>query len=273
MLIRWAPALGLLDMPSERKVHSRPVPRGGGIAVIAAVFIVLWTFPYEPYNDLLDRSWVCAGLVALFGLADDLRPLPWLLRLGAQTIIAIVAVVGSLSPLSGWVQGAAVIWLVALTNAFNMLDNMDTLSGGVALIDAGFLLLALGEPGGLAYAVLLAALVGFLWFNWPPARIFLGDVGSTFLGFLIGYGALRVALQPDGPAWASLIALCLCAVPIYDQGTVVLLRLSQGRSPFHADKQHLSHRLVGAGGRRRGRWGSFTCWRWSVGVRGCYCMP
>jgi UDP-GlcNAc:undecaprenyl-phosphate GlcNAc-1-phosphate transferase len=186
-------------------------------------------------------------VLAAVGLVDDLRPLPWQWRLGAQALVAGTAVAFALPPLPGWGQVVAVVWLVALTNAFNMLDNMDTLAGGAAFIAAGCLTWALGYPSGVPYVLLVMSLIGFLHFNRPPARIFMGDTGSMFLGFVIGFAALRVAVQPDGPPWSPLVALCVCAVPLYDQASVVLLRLCQGRSPFHADKQHLSHRLVARG--------------------------
>jgi UDP-GlcNAc:undecaprenyl-phosphate GlcNAc-1-phosphate transferase len=95
--------------------------------------------------------------------------------------------------------------------------------------------------------ILMGALTGFLWFNRPPARIFMGDAGSTFLGFFLGLGSLRLVLDRPGPAWRWAVPLCLLAVPWYDLVTVVGLRLRQGRSPFHPDRQHLSHRLVAAG--------------------------
>jgi UDP-GlcNAc:undecaprenyl-phosphate/decaprenyl-phosphate GlcNAc-1-phosphate transferase len=139
-----------------------------------------------------------------------------------------------------------------------MLDNMDMLSGGVAFIAAGTLAAvwwvrppvahAPGSPEEYTlYLMLMGAIAGFLFWNRPPARIFMGDAGSTFLGFLLGLGTARVGLRPDGPAWSWAVPLCVAAVPCYDLVTVVALRLSQGRSPFHADKQHLSHRLVGRG--------------------------
>jgi UDP-GlcNAc:undecaprenyl-phosphate GlcNAc-1-phosphate transferase len=93
----------------------------------------------------------------------------------------------------------------------------------------------------------MGALLGFLWFNRPPARIFMGDAGSTFLGFALGLGSVQVVWREGGPSWSWLVPPCILAVPCYDLLSVVLLRLSQGRSPFHADKQHLSHRLVGRG--------------------------
>jgi UDP-GlcNAc:undecaprenyl-phosphate GlcNAc-1-phosphate transferase len=250
-LIRAAPRLGLIDLPSARKVHTTPTPRGGGLAVLAAVLAAAFAL------TILDRQYLpflwhalLALPVAVLGLLDDLRPLPWQLRLGVQAVAAAVAV-PLVAPELGMAWAApAVLWVVGLTNAFNMLDNMDALSGGVAALTAAAVGAALVLPGpeyalgpALPYLALIAGLLGFLWFNRPPARIFLGDVGSMFLGFFLALGGLRLAPAAGGPPWRWLAPLCLFATPCYDLTAVVLLRLSQGRSPFHPDKQHLSHRL------------------------------
>src|SRR5262249_40406604 len=134
----------------------------------------------------------------------------------------------------------------------NMLDNMDSLSAGVAWIAAALLAMApLFRPDqsrdwqvGLPYLVFMGALSGFLWFNRPPARIFMGDAGSTFLGFFLSVSSVDESswLPPHRAA-----PLLILAVPWYDLTTVVALRLWQRGSPFHADKQHLSHRLVRLG--------------------------
>ncbi len=252
ILIRAAPRLGLVDYPGDRKVHTRPTPRGGGLAIAAAVFVGS-AFLSAPPLVLL----VWGFLILLLGLIDDLRPLPWQVRLGVQTAVAVAAVLLILPPAEPWLRAVAVVWVVALTNAFNMLDNMDLLSGGVAFLAAGALAAvwlgppvadAPGSPAEFAFFLLLmGAVAGFLFWNRPPARIFMGDTGSTFLGFLIGMGTARVGLRPEGPSWSWAVPLCVAAVPCYDLVTVVALRLSQGRSPFHADKQHLSHRLVARG--------------------------
>lgn len=254
LLLRAAPRLGLVDLPAARKFHTRPTPKGGGLAVYAAVVVTACLGP-----DGLDRRLLVllgVGLVVIvLGLADDLRPLPWQLRLVVQTAAALAAVF--LWPgTAGWPwRLLGTFWVVALLNALNLLDNMDALSGSVAWVAAGFLAvaLALGRPAGAngqpaaALVLLMGALTGFLWFNRPPARIFLGDAGSTFLGFALGLGSLDLAFGEAPVPWAWAVPLCVLAVPWYDMTTVVLLRLSQGRSPFHGDKQHVSHRLVDAG--------------------------
>jgi UDP-GlcNAc:undecaprenyl-phosphate GlcNAc-1-phosphate transferase len=250
-LIRWAPRLGLVDYPSARKVHSQPTPRGGGLAIFAA-FLVTWLFASG--FSLRDPRLPLGLVIVVLGLADDLRPLPWQVRLGVQLIVATWAVLTCVPVVAWWLRLLAIVWVAGLINAFNMLDNMDALSGGVAWIAAGFLALtvALRRQMGLdvptetvlPYLHLMGALSGFLWFNWPPARIFMGDAGSTFLGFFLGLGSVETALETGGPPWTWAVPLCICAVPCYDLLSVVTIRLRQGRSPFHADKQHLSHRLV-----------------------------
>src|SRR5262249_44457590 len=162
----------------------------------------------------------------LLGLVDDIRPLPWQLRLGVQLIAAVAAikVMGGI-PADTW--PIAVIWIVGLTNAFNMLDNMDGLSAGVALITAAHF--AAFAFGYFPFLMLMGALVGFLLFNYPPARIFMGDAGSTFLGFFFGTSSLHfgmtaleqtisghlISAKEEYPASWPLI-LCFLTIPWYD---------------------------------------------------------
>jgi UDP-GlcNAc:undecaprenyl-phosphate GlcNAc-1-phosphate transferase len=160
-----------------------------------------------------------------------------------------------------WVTSSlSILWIVAMVNSFNMLDNMDGLSGGVAAIIAGALggvMLLTPDPGTgqsqLFVAALLfviaGALLGFLWHNKPPAKIFMGDAGSYFVGFLIAVATLLATYagyQEDRPH-AVLSPLCVMAVPLYDMLTVLWIRMREGRSPFEGDKSHFSHRLVQLG--------------------------
>jgi UDP-GlcNAc:undecaprenyl-phosphate/decaprenyl-phosphate GlcNAc-1-phosphate transferase len=255
-LIRRAPRLGLVDYPAARKVHSKPTPKGGGLAIFAALVLTVCLLPLVyPPSPKTYLPWVLGLIIVLLGLVDDLRPLPWQLRLGVQTVVAAVGVVYLVPPTGAATRVAAVLWVVGLINAFNMLDNMDALSGGVALVAASVLAAAAwlkqagseASPEALPFVMLAGAILGFLWFNRPPARIFMGDAGSTFLGFFLGLGGLQVGLEDGERPWAWMLLPCVFAVPCYDLLTVVSIRLSQGRSPFHADKQHLSHRLVALG--------------------------
>ena len=154
----------------------------------------------------------------------------------------------------------SVLWIVALINSFNMLDNMDALSAGIAAIAAGLLaavLLTTPAPdtrqpqlfvGGFLL-VLVGALLGFLWHNRPVAKLFMGDAGSYFVGFCIAICTLQATFSSyDSTSQHTVFApLCVLAVPLYDLVTVLWIRLREGRSPFQADKSHFSHRLVELG--------------------------
>ncbi len=212
--------------------------------------------------------WLLLGLATvlmLVGLADDRRGLDWRLRLGIQIAAAAVVVFVrgwklSLGVDLPWLAGGlSLLWIVGLVNSFNMLDNMDGLSAGVGTIAAAMLaavMLLVPDPqtrqphlfvAGFLL-VLVGALVGFLWHNRPPARLFMGDAGSYFLGFSLATIAM-VATYAGGdlPRHANLAPVCVLAVPLYDLVTVIWIRLRQGRSPFEADRSHFSHRLVELG--------------------------
>jgi len=154
----------------------------------------------------------------------------------------------------------SVIWIVGLINSFNMLDNMDGLSGGVAAIIAtsmAIVMLTTPDPGTSRPQVFVAALLlvvcgailGFLWHNRPPAKIFMGDGGSYLVGFLIAVAMLMATFAGnDQPRPHAMLApLCAMAVPLYDMITVLWIRIRQGRSPFLGDRSHFSHRLVELG--------------------------
>jgi UDP-GlcNAc:undecaprenyl-phosphate/decaprenyl-phosphate GlcNAc-1-phosphate transferase len=255
--LRAAPVLGLMDHPDQRKDHRKPVPKGGGLAICAALLLSLSgsLLAGAPVSGVV---WIeVLGLVlVVVGLVDDFRPVAWQVRLGVQMLLATAIVIGPLAGVDGWVRCLAWLWIVGLTNAFNMLDNMDALSGGVAFITAGFLAVATAmrspqeavEGAALVpHLAFMGAVLGFLWFNRPPARIFMGDAGSTYLGFVLAVRALGIGPRADESPALWLAPVCIFAVPCYDLLSVVLLRLWQRRSPFQADRQHLSHRLVQRG--------------------------
>ena len=224
------------------------------MAIYVAMTISAFLLPHSALGEAF-RLLALGLAVVVLGLIDDLRSLPWQLRLGIQTAIAVAAVITMPTHPAWFVQVGAVLWIVGLTNAFNMLDNMDALSAGVAWIAAGLLavtrLLRQGEDSNadaaMLYLVFMGALSGFLWFNRPPACIFMGDAGSTFLGFFLALSSLKDSFEDDLAPQRLAVPLCILAVPWYDLASVVVLRLWQRRSPFHADKQHLSHRLVQLG--------------------------
>jgi UDP-GlcNAc:undecaprenyl-phosphate GlcNAc-1-phosphate transferase len=200
-----------------------------------------------------------SSLIMLMGLADDRWSLDWRLRLGVQVLCAAVLAATGIrvtlfGPFTNPVLGGivTVLWIVGLTNAFNMLDNMDSLAASVGVIAA--LLFSAGQVAvGTLFApavllIVVGALLGFLVHNFPPARLFMGDAGSNFLGFLLGVMTVVGAFTRDLYSPYSVLApLLVMAVPLYDMTSVVLIRLREGRSPFQGDRRHFSHRLVARG--------------------------
>ncbi|MBL8745472.1 MAG: undecaprenyl/decaprenyl-phosphate alpha-N-acetylglucosaminyl 1-phosphate transferase [Phycisphaerae bacterium] len=205
----------------------------------------------------------------LLGLADDRRPMPAWPKFAVMLLVAAALVltfdVRLLTCLDAYGSGKwlsisiTILWFIAITNAMNFMDNMDGLSAGVgAVASAMFLVAALLNQQwfvSATLALLLGSLCGFLVFNTPRrggATIFMGDGGSLVLGFLLAFLTVRTTFVPATQATASLsyavlMPLCILAVPLYDLVTVILIRLSQGRSPLVGDRQHFSHRLLAAG--------------------------
>ena len=267
--------LGLMDQPDPRKQHSTPMVRLGGIGMVlgfCAALAVTWAIGgfglLAPDRDQLIWT-TLAGSLCFFviGLADDLFALsPWP-RLAGQ--IAVSMVVWSQGVRIGaidlpWITGtssvivlpdvlslaATVIWLVGITNAINWLDGLDGLAAGVAGIAAVGLLsvsFSLHQPAaGLLAAALAGCCFGFLRHNFNPARIFMGDGGSYFLGFSLA--AVSIVGPAKGLTTVSLLLpLLILSLPLADMSAVIMGRLSDGHSPFYPDRRHLHHRLLRAG--------------------------
>lgn len=305
MLIGVSGRLGIYDQPGREahKKHDRPVANTAGIGIFWAIVIPLaaaiaaaWVAPASLWTGWLApvaahvpgikaQTPMALGLLGAMaamhgmGLIDDRRSLGPFVKLAVQVLVATMLVIffdtrifellDQFGP-PGVVASAiiSVLWIVVITNAMNMLDNMDGLSGGVGAIIAG-LYLAATLIGGQWFvaalcAMLLGALVGFLFFNFPPARIFMGDGGSLVIGLLLGVVSIRTtysvlpaegvagsAAGEPGPWFGVLMPLMVMAIPLYDFVSVTLVRLAKGQSPFKGDHNHFSHRLVRRGLSRR----------------------
>jgi len=276
-----APKVGFVDKPGGRKAHKAPTPLGGGVAIWLTVVIMLATgaLALGPGRAWLPEAiavhasgaWERSGQLALIlglstlimgmGLTDDRVGLGWKLRFSVQVGLSAILVASGVRVTLFWpfdslvVSGAiTILWIVGLTNAFNFLDNMDGLAAGVGLIAASLFVAAQVEVGGrfvpAVLLVLAGALGGFLVFNKYPARLFMGDAGSNFIGFLLGtltvVGTFTRTSEGDSP-FGVLTPLLVMAVPLYDTTSVILIRIREGRSPFEADRRHFSHRLVDRG--------------------------
>jgi len=263
--IRVSPKLGLLDHPEERKVHSKAIPRSGGLAIWLSITLTILGFVFffpdwaQGFKNLLFPAVAILALVIL-GLIDDVKPLPWWPRLLVHFGCATMVVV-AVEPEKNIALIALAIFVIALiANAFNLIDNMDQQAGGVGLILVVGLIalnLRLNITDDFALISILlpclaGSLIGFLWWNRSPARIFLGDAGSIPLGFLLAWVVVHlVSTIAEEHPWRWLAFPALFLIPIYDLISVVSIRISQGKSPFKPDKQHLSHRLEARGFSRK----------------------
>ncbi len=257
-----APKIGGLDTGGDRpRVHKKPVPRIGGLAIVIGIIVpaVLFVDLDSPYPGILIGT---AG-VALVGLLDDtrgLRPGPKLLAVIALTLVPVLGwhlkmdhlnfpVVGSVN--LGWASyPITILWIAFLANLVNLIDGMDGLAAGIVAIAAGsFALLALSflrtDPAALA-AIVCGATLAFLPRNYHPAKIFMGDTGALALGYLLAAIAVQGVLKT-----AATIALAgpllVMAVPILDTSFVVLKRLKYKRAPWGADQNHFYHRFMRIG--------------------------
>jgi UDP-GlcNAc:undecaprenyl-phosphate GlcNAc-1-phosphate transferase len=288
-------------MPGQIK-ERRDIPNTGGVGIVAGIIlpiigmILVATLLGEDFARAvlpeseaervvkhlpglrskipLGLGFVAAALVLhAMGLIDDRRPLGPRLKLAITIAPALAIALATdtrlLTLLDAYPGGFAlsvlltVLWFLAVTNALNFIDNMDGLSGGVAMIASACFLAAALMSSQLFVAAVLAltvgACAGFLLFNFPPAKIFMGDGGSLVLGFTLAFLTTRTTYTGESPTgeplaggwYAVFMPLVVLAVPLYDMLSVTLIRLRQGRSPMVGDTQHLSHRLVKRGLSRR----------------------
>lgn len=270
LAMELARRLSFLDRPGGElhKQQAAAVPYGGGLAMAVAVALglamvallpPLGAIPLEgsnPKHGSLVPVYLGALALLAVGLYDDLHPLRPGVKLLCQAAIAALVVPSAglgIDSLRAWpplYYGAAWAWLVLVSNAYNLLDHADGLCGSVATVSALVLFSGGIMSGDLDFArwclMLAAALVGFLAWNLPPARIYMGDAGSLPLGFLIGAGTLSVTFWPSGVSGSPLAVLSpvlITALPLFDTATVVIKRLASHRPIMLGDRNHISHRL------------------------------
>jgi len=270
---------GFVSRPVRERFSQRTVPLGGGIAIFTtlAVFILAATAaikflpgyfgplaraaninPADFLGKINQLTIILLSVSLLFalGLWDDKKHLGPFLKLVVQFIVAIIAAAYADIRVEFFIENKIItstlsaVWIVLIVNAFNFLDNMDGLSAGVAVIASAILFVAAAMSGqvfvGGLTLVFTGTLLGFLVFNFPPAKIFMGDAGSLVVGFFVAILTLRTTYYQEaqsGRWYPVLMPLVVMAVPLYDFISVTLLRISQGKSPFVGDTQHFSHRL------------------------------
>lgn len=260
MVRRLALRLGVVDQPSARKIHVSPIPLMGGVAIYLAFVAGLLIFGNRFRIHELIGIVVGATLVSFLGVWDDRRGLSPLLKLAGQFLAAsILVLTGVVIGTFAWQPlniAVTLAWVVAITNATNLLDNMDGLSGGIGAAAAIFFLLlaAMNQQYlvGALSAALLGACLGFLRYNFNPASIFMGDAGALFLGFMLAAVGIKLRF-PDGVEMVTwMVPVLILGLPLFDTTLVILSRLRRGLNPLTTPgKDHVSHRLVAMGYSRR----------------------
>lgn len=262
-LIDWARARGVLDLPNDRGSHARPTPRGGGLAIVAVVSAAALLAAVLHPESLVAVAGVMlpALAVAVVSWCDDMRPVPIRVRFGVHfaAAIAAIAILGPVERIDLGSFGAfdlgvaawplTVLWIVGLINAFNFMDGIDGIAGitglaaGMAIAAAAWISGATAI--GAVAAAFAAASLGFLMWNWPPARVFMGDVGSTFCGFVLA--VLPLAVGAEAKPRVVPVAVFVMWPFIFDTAYTILRRLRNRENIFQAHRSHLYQRLAIAG--------------------------
>lgn len=279
----------VLDHPNERKIHETPRPRLGGLAIYFSLIIVIllniafmFLFRSSPYlikyfpcipeqipiflkvTKTLAAILAGSTIVLIIGVLDDIKGIyfSYHIKFLGQFLAVAIVILGGVK--TGFMPSVflnyaiTAIWIVLITNSFNLLDNMDGLSAGVAIIASLILALVTASQGQFFSAMILfvyaGSIAGFLPYNLYPSKIFMGDTGSLFIGFLIG--TLTVTSSYVTDLSTSLIPVIMpvliLSIPLFDTLSVILIRLKEGRPLFVGDKSHFSHRLVNLGMSEKG---------------------
>jgi UDP-GlcNAc:undecaprenyl-phosphate/decaprenyl-phosphate GlcNAc-1-phosphate transferase len=264
LAMRLAARVGAVDHPSDRRIHREPTPRLGGLAILAGFLVpVLYYLPADRATRALVTG---AVLIALLGAVDDIWGLSPSVKLAGQAACAAVPVAAGLTidhitiPLLGVGNlGPAeypltILWFVALVNMINFTDGMDGLAAGISGLGLTTFAVLAASLGRADAAIMAAALAGacaaFLWFNFHPARIFMGDSGSMLLGFVIA-GVAVGGVMKSAAAIAVVAPLVVLAIPILDTSFVILKRLKHGLPVYSADRSHFHHRFFTIGWSQR----------------------
>lgn len=271
LIVLFAHRFGIVDAPNARSSHTSPVARAGGIAIFVSVLLVV--FPVLFLNNTIGDAFraiqpkflaviFASSLMFIVGLADDLGNVRARYKLFAELGAAVVVCSFGIRIESISVQDLftinfgiyswplTVFWIVGVTNAINLIDGLDGLAAGICAIVCGFLAILAIHFGNSVMAILMLAvlgsLVGFLFFNFNPARIFMGDCGSLFLGFMIASSSVLTGTKSHALVGLALPVLAL-GIPIFDTFFSMLRRFIQRRSIFAPDKSHFHHRLLDYG--------------------------
>ncbi len=267
LVISFSQRQGLMDKPNARKIHSHPIPRLGGVAIwLCSIlsFLALIILSYYPYRSLLSGLLLGSSLMFLLGLVDDVYGLSakfkFIIQISIATIVFCLGVKISsvFIPFIGLIEIPSVLsylltigWIVGISNAVNFIDGVDGLAGSVITVSSvtlGLIAIALvpaDNVSSLIAFILAGSMLGFLTYNFHPAKIFMGDSGALFAGFLLSVLSIMYSMKStDIKMYVPLLVL---AVPIIDITFSSLRRILKGTSPFVADASHIHHRLLNLG--------------------------
>ena len=263
LVIDFSRKEGLVDVPNERKIHTKPISRIGGVAIFSSVmltFLCLILMSYYPHGKLLSGVLLGGSLMFLLGLVDDIYNLDAKTKLFIQIAIASLAYILGVSidnlPIIGDIglfsYPVTILWIVGISNALNFIDGVDGLAGTIATLAAITLsVIAVTIPPAnpiiaLVGFVLVGSMLAFLCYNYNPARIFMGDSGALFSGFMLATISI-IGIMKTATLTIFIIAPLVLAVPIMDITFSSLRRIAKGQSPFVADSEHIHHKLLHAG--------------------------
>ena len=261
----FAYKVGAIDVPKDaRRMHKVPIPRLGGLAIFIGFMVSILLF--VKITPEMKSILLGAAIIVVLGVADDIMALPAMLKFVVQIIAAAIPATHGVviqafsnpnifSKNLYWVLGwlsipVTVLWIVAITNAVNLIDGLDGLANGVSAISATTMLVIalLASEGQVAIvlAALVGACVGFMPYNMNPAKMFMGDTGATFLGYILATMSIQ-GLFKYYAVISFVVPFLILGLPIFDTAFAFIRRIAHGQSPMHADRSHIHHRLIDMG--------------------------
>ena len=261
-VIEFSQKEGLVDLPNARKIHKVPISRLGGIAIWTSAmltFLFLVLLSYYPYGSLLSGILLVGSLMFVLGLVDDIYNLDakfkLFLQISIATLVYLLGVQINHVPFIGDIgifsYPITLLWIVGISNALNFIDGVDGLAGSVITVNAvtlAIIAVAMNPPNPISALIgfiLAGSMMAFLTYNFDPAKIFMGDSGALFSGFLLATISITGVMK--AATLAILLPFLVLAVPIMDITFSSLRRIAKGQSPFVADAEHIHHKLLHAG--------------------------
>ena len=263
----FAYKVGAVDVPKDaRRMHKVPIPRLGGLAIFIGFMISVLILGNVRGNGQMQSILLGSVIIVVLGVVDDIMALPAMLKFVVQIAAALIPALNGVviqafsnpnifSDSLYWVLGPlsvpfTVLWIVAITNAVNLIDGLDGLANGVSAISATTMLvialLASEAQVAIVMAALVGACVGFMPYNLNPAKMFMGDTGATFLGYILATMSIQ-GLFKFYAVISFAVPFLILGLPIFDTTFAFIRRLAHGQSPMHADRGHIHHRLIDMG--------------------------